>query len=316
VCAVSVDVVVVTYSAGASLAEFLDSLAEATTARFDVVLADNGSTDGSEEVAAKRDGVRLVRTGGNFGYGAAANIGVAAGSAEFVVIANPDIVWKPGALDELLAATDAWPEGGSFGPLIHTPAGEIYPSARELPSLGRGVGHALFGWWWPGNPWTAAYRRERENPREGPAGWLSGSCLLVRRAAFEHVGGFDPSYFMYFEDLDLGERLGRAGWFNVYVPSAEVVHTGGHSTSRHQAKMAAAHHRSAYQYLSRRYSGPALAPVRVALRLGLLARGALARYLPSIAGAATPQRRSEAPNYESRPATTARRWHPGRAGGR
>jgi N-acetylglucosaminyl-diphospho-decaprenol L-rhamnosyltransferase len=306
---VSVDVVVVTYSAGASLAEFLDSLADATTARTNVVLADNGSTDGSEEVAAKRDGVRLVRTGGNFGYGAAANIGAAAGSAEFVVIANPDIVWQPSSLDELLAATDAWPEGGAFGPLINTPAGEIYPSARELPSLGRGIGHALFGWCWPSNPWTAAYRRERENPQEGLAGWLSGSCLLVRRAAFEHVGGFDPSYFMYFEDVDLGERLAKAGWCNVYVPSARVVHTGGHATSQHSAEMAAAHHRSAYQYLSRRYSGPALLPVRWALRLGLQVRGALARRLPSIADAATPQRRPGA-------ATRARGWRTGKAGGR
>src|SRR6185437_7241830 len=104
-----------------------------------------------------------------------------------------------------------------LGPAILSPDGTLYPSARQLPSLGRGIGHALCGWWWPSNPWTAAYRRERGVPTERLAGWLSGSCMLVRREAFDAVGGFDPAYFMYFEDLDLCERIGRAGWQNVYV---------------------------------------------------------------------------------------------------
>ena len=91
------------------------------------------------------------------------------------------------------------------------------------------------------------------------------------------VGGFDAAYFMYFEDVDLGERLGRAGWQNVYVPSAAVVHTGGHATTREPSRMAAEHHRSAWTYLSRRYPGWRWAPVRWVLRAGLAARAVLAR---------------------------------------
>jgi N-acetylglucosaminyl-diphospho-decaprenol L-rhamnosyltransferase len=216
---------------------------------------------------------------------------VAVTSAEFVVIANPDITWQPGALDELLTAAERWPEAGSFGPLIRTATGVIYPSARALPSLGRGIGHAVFGWCWPSNPWTAAYRRERGEPVEGPAGWLSGSCLLVRRAAFEQVGGFDPSYFMYFEDVDLGDRLGQAGWSNVYVPSAEVEHAGGHATEREPGPMIAAHHRSAARYLETRYAGRRWLPVRVGLRAGLAARARIARRFPAVAAGAQPQRR-------------------------
>ena len=213
------------------MTDFLDTLAKATNQDVDVVLADNGSTDGSVQAMARRAGVQIVDTGGNIGYGRAANAGVRETSAEFVVVANPDIEWEPGSLDQLLAAARRWPKGASFGPLIHTPEGDIYPSARSLPALGRGIGHALFGWWWPSNPWTAAYRVERQPPVERTAGWLSGSCLLLRRDAFDEVGGFDPGYFMYFEDLDLGDRLGAAGWHNVYVPSAVVCHTGGHATS-------------------------------------------------------------------------------------
>jgi N-acetylglucosaminyl-diphospho-decaprenol L-rhamnosyltransferase len=284
-----VAVVAVTYSPGESLHTFLDSLASATNRPLDIVLADNGSTDGSVELESTREGVRLIETGGNLGYGRAANLGVRATTAEFVVVANPDIEWEPGSLDQLLAAARRWPQAASFGPRIHTPEGAIYPSARELPSLSRGVGHALFGWWWPSNPWTAGYRVEGEAPRERTAGWLSGSCLLLRRDAFDAVGGFDPNYFMYFEDLDLGDRFGKAGWQNVYVPSAAVCHTGGHATSRDAARMAAEHHRSAWRYLSGRYRGWKWWPLRVALRIGLIVRAGLARRIPRIAAGAEAQ---------------------------
>jgi N-acetylglucosaminyl-diphospho-decaprenol L-rhamnosyltransferase len=207
------------------------------------------------------------------------------------VVANPDIQWRPGSLDDLLAATERWPGAGSWGPLISTPEGAVYPSARALPSLGRGIGHALAGWWWPNNPWTTAYRAERQAPAERAAGWLSGSCLLLRRSAFDAVAGFDPGYFMYFEDLDLGDRLGRAGWQNVYVPSAVVCHTGGHATSKHAARMVGEHHRSAWRYLSRRYPGWRWAPVRLALRIGLAARAALATRVPRVAAGAPARQR-------------------------
>ncbi|MCW2492459.1 MAG: wbbL2 [Frankiales bacterium] len=268
----SVAVVTVTYSPGATLGSFLDSLQKASDHPVPVVLADNGSHDGAPEAATARDNVTLLRTGANLGFGQAANRGVAATGSEWVVVANPDVVWAPGSLDELMAAAQRWPRAGSLGPLIRTDAGDLYPSARELPSLGQGIGHALLGSRWPSNPWSAGYRRDNDAIAERPAGWLSGSCLLIRRAAFDAVGGFDPAYFMYFEDVDLGDRLGRAGWQNVYVPSAEVVHLGGHSTSKRRSDMLAEHHRSAWTYLARRYPGPRWAPVRWLLYAGLQLR--------------------------------------------
>ncbi len=284
-------VVVVTYSPGETLDAFLETLEKATTRPYAVVLADNGSTDGAPERAALQPGVQLVRTGGNLGYGRAANAGVPRVAGDWVVVANPDLRWEPGALDTLLDAVGRWPRAGVLGPAILSADGTLYPSARALPSLGRGIGHALLGWWWPSNPWTAAYRRERGAPEEGEAGWLSGSCLLLRREAFDAVGGFDPAYFMYFEDLDLCERICRAGWQTVYVPAAVVVHEGGASTSRDPRAMADAHHASAWRYLSRRYSGRRWAPVRLALRAGLAVRAALARRVPAVAAGARPARR-------------------------
>ncbi|MCR3746146.1 glycosyltransferase family 2 protein [Lentzea californiensis] len=267
-------VVTVTYSPGETLAPFVDTLAKATTRPAQVILADNGSTDGvPESVAASHSHVTFLPTGGNLGYGGGANRGVAALGPDvgWVLISNPDIEFSPGSVDALIDAAARWPRGGMFGPLIREPSGEVYPSARLLPSLGRGVGHALFGAVWKSNPWTRAYRQEKA-PVERSAGWLSGSCFLMRREAFDSVGGFDERYFMYFEDVDLGERVGAAGWLNVYVPDAEVTHIGGHSTARSSDRMLREHHRSAYRYMADRHAGVVWAPFRVVLKAGLAAR--------------------------------------------
>jgi N-acetylglucosaminyl-diphospho-decaprenol L-rhamnosyltransferase len=263
-------VVAVTYSPGEALDGFLESLAEATARPVEVVLADNGSTDGApERAAAAHPHVRLLRTGGNIGYGAAVNAGLADLSEGHALVSNPDVRFEPGSIDELLAVAARWPRAATVGPAIQTPDGELYPSARDLPRLSTGAGHALLGWVWPANPWTARYRRERESPRERPAGWLSGSCFLVDVAAFRSVGGFDPGYFMYFEDVDLAERLSRRGWLHVYAPSAVVVHEGGHATRREPHRMQRVHHTSALRYLSAQYPARRHAPLRLLLRAGL-----------------------------------------------
>ena len=287
-------VVTVTYSPGEALEGFVTSVRAATARPVEIVLADNGSTDGApERAAAEHPDVRLLPTGGNVGYGAAANAGLAGLTEGYAVVANPDVVFEPGAIDELLSVAARWPRAATVGPAIRTPEGELYPSARDLPRLSTGAGHALLGWCWPANPWTARYRREREAPRERPAGWLSGSCLLVDVAAFRSVGGFDPGYFMYFEDVDLAERLTRAGYLHVYAPSAVVVHEGGHATRREPHRMQRVHHTSALRYLSRQYPGRRYAPLRLGLRAGLGGRLLLSWLSGRVAAGARFQRRAE-----------------------
>ena len=258
-----------------------------------MVVADNASTDGTAERAAARAGVEVLATGTNLGYGRAANLGAAGTVADWLLVANPDIVFTPDALDKLFEATSRWPRAGAFGPAIRTPDGDLYPSARAFPSLGRGLGHAAFGWVWPGNPWTRAYRRESGRPVEGPAGWLSGSCLLLRRDAFEAVGGFDPAYFMYCEDMDLCRRLAAAGWSSVYVPAAVVTHIGAHATRLHSTRMLAEHHRSLHRYLSRQYSGRRYLWLRPLLAAGLAVRFIAALAVGRIREGARPTRSAD-----------------------
>lgn len=215
-----VTVVTVAYRSAATLGIFLDTLERATSRPRQVIVVDNCPADGSvREIVGGRQNIQIIANEANIGYGAAANRGIAQTDTRLVMLANPDVVWDTDSIDVLMTAVTRWPRGAAFGPLIRTPEGTTYPSARRLPSLGAGVGHALLGRLWPNNPWTASYRQQDREPVERTAEWLSGSCLLLVRSSFDAIGGFDPDYFMYFEDVDLGERLakmvGRASTYQV-----------------------------------------------------------------------------------------------------
>src|SRR6187397_1382539 len=123
-------VVTVTYSPGPHLGRFLATLSHATERPVRVVMADNGSTDGAPEEALERHpNVRLLRTGGNLGYGTAVNRAVtrylADSEAEFFIVANPDVQWGPRSIDLMLEAAQRWPGAGSLGPLIRDPDGTV-----------------------------------------------------------------------------------------------------------------------------------------------------------------------------------------------
>lgn len=247
-------------------------------------MADNGSTDGAPEAAAtEHEFAEFFPTGGNLGYGTAINRAVTEIARrpgdfdqEFVLVVNPDVTFEPGSVDALLDAAGRWPRGAAFGPRIAEADGTVYPSARAVPRLGAGIGHAVLGPVWPGNPWTAGYLDDKDMTTERSAGWLSGSCLLLRRDAFDALGGFDEKYFMYLEDIDLGDRLGRAGWQNIYVPSAVIRHDQGHAANSVPEFTLRAHHRSAYLFQADRYPQSWQAPIRWALKAGLELRCRLA----------------------------------------
>ena len=274
----------VTYSPGEHLGRFVETLPASTVRPVGLVMADNGSTDGAPEaVAAAHDFAELFPTGGNLGYGTAINRAVTeisgrpdAFDRDLVLVVNPDVTFEPGSVDALLDAAARWPRGAAFGPRIAEPDGTVYPSARAVPGLGAGIGHALLWSVWPGNPWTSAYLDGQDMDTERAAGWLSGSCLLLRRAAFDSVGGFDERYFMYMEDIDLGDRLARAGWQNVYVPSSVIHHDRGHAAKAVPEFTLRAHHRSAYLFQADRHPHAWQAPIRWALRAGLELRCRLA----------------------------------------
>lgn len=251
----TVAAVVVNFNAGAHLARCLVSLRAAGVAQRLVV--DNCSTDSSRSVAAAADpDLRWLDAGANLGYGRAANLGAAAVPASDVLVCNPDLELAAGAVDRLAARLEAEPDVGVVGPRLLNPDGSVYPSVRAFPDLVDAIGHGALGLIAPGNPFTRRYRLlEVDHDRPVRADWVSGACMLVRRAAWDAVSGFDPAFFMYLEDVDLCWRVGRAGWAVAYEPAAEVLHVQGVSASRHPYRMLAAHHRSLWRFAVRTTAG-------------------------------------------------------------
>jgi N-acetylglucosaminyl-diphospho-decaprenol L-rhamnosyltransferase len=272
-----VGIVTVSYGSEDVLPAMLASVPAAVDGPFEAVVVDNRPEGTRVSELAAHAGVRYLARPDNPGYGGAMNAGARtlAASVEWVLVANPDLVLSPGSVAALVQRGDSSPTIGSVGPLVRDPDGTVYPSARAIPSIRNGIGHALFVNLWPDNPWTRSYLDDEEVPASRDAGWLSGSCVLVRRSVFDQLGGFDEKFFMYFEDVDLGFRIGRSGLRNVYEPRAEVEHSGAHATGRAAAAMIKAHHDSARLFLARKYPGPFLWPVRVVLGIGLRLRSSL-----------------------------------------
>ena len=250
--------VVVNYEGGDRLVGCVRSvLADTSAGPVELVVVDNGSTDGSVNgLRALLPDVRVVRAPGNVGYARAANLGAAATRAPVVAILNVDLVVEAGAAKALLDRIDREARLGAVGPQLRNSDGTAYPSARTMPSVPVAVGHAILGIWNPENRYTAQYRQLDADPSTPRlVDVVSGAAFWLRRAALDEVGGWDERYFMYLEDTDLCWRLRRAGWDVAYEPSAVVDHEQGAITARRPYRMLVEHHRSAWRFARVRYTG-------------------------------------------------------------
>lgn len=221
----SVAAVVVTYNSEDHIAALLDSLPQAfgQVPGFTVVV-DNGSSDGTLEVLDARDDCLVVRSQ-NHGYGAGINEGVKhCRDAGAILVLNPDATLAPGAVPAMLDAL-ASPRVGIVAPRVSEADGRLSTSLRRAPSLGRACGLSMTH--------LAAFEENITDPREYEAerevDWAMGAVLLVRRACFDELHGFDESYFLYSEETDLCLRARDLGWLTLYTPRAHAMHVGGGS---------------------------------------------------------------------------------------
>jgi N-acetylglucosaminyl-diphospho-decaprenol L-rhamnosyltransferase len=260
-----VGAVIVDHDAGPLLTECVRSLLE--DGASPVIVVDNGASGSAQRaldpLLAERGAaeVVVVHPWMNIGFGSGVNRGLAVlggmtPPTEWVLVSNPDLHVHPGALDALRGVLEARPAWAMVGPRIFTDQGEVYPSVRRFPSFLDAAGHALLALFVPENRFTRRYNPgapEGEDVVE--AGWISGSCFMARRDALEQLGGFDESYFMYAEDMDLCWRAHQAGWGVGFAGAASVTHVQGVSTARHPYQMLVAHHRSALRFTMRTTSG-------------------------------------------------------------
>lgn len=263
--------VVVNHNAGGLLERCCRSLLDEGAG--EVVVVDNGSTDGSaDDLEALGLPVVVVRAP-NLGYAAGANTGIARTSAPVVAVLNPDARVEPGA-GSALVARFAEEDVAAVGPRIVNVDGSTYPSARLVPSVIDAVGHGLVSLVWRGNPFSRRYwEADRDPAAPRDVDWVSGAAVWLRRRALDAVGGWDERYFMYVEDVDLCWRLREAGWRVVYEPAGVVEHVQGSATDRRPDRMVVEHHRSLLRFAARRWRGVrkvALVPAAAFLALRAL----------------------------------------------
>ena len=205
----------------------------------EVVVVDNGSGDGSaDHLRAALPAVRVVESATNLGFGRGVNLGVEATSAPFLFLLNSDAAARPGALATLRRRLDD-PTVGVVAPAVY-----------------RADGHTLQG---DAHGRLPAPRALLRTTGGGPAdlepGWVSGVAMMLRRQDFVALGGFDPDFTMYLEDVDLCRRLRAAGLRVVREPAASVVHLGGRSAVASVDRVDQ-YHRSKAVYLRKAGAGP------------------------------------------------------------
>jgi N-acetylglucosaminyl-diphospho-decaprenol L-rhamnosyltransferase len=226
-----VDAVIVSYNSADTLRAAVLPLAALEGVAVTVV--DNRSTDGSLDTLAGLD-VRAIPSGRNGGFGFGCNLGAAAGDAPYLLFINPDARIDGDDLDRLVAVLDADPRVAIAGPRLLEEDGTPIPSVRRYQRLGSTWAQALFLHRLVRRAaWANEIIKDPEvYARATDAEWLSGACLLVRRAVFEELGGFDEGFFLYCEDMDLCARVHAAGHRVRFEPSAVARHEGGHSAPR------------------------------------------------------------------------------------
>lgn len=255
---------------------------------FEVIVSDNGSTDGSVEfVRANYPRVQVVENRANLGFAKGNNAGIRASRGEYVLILNPDTIVDEGSLDRFVAFAERHPEAGAFGCRVLNRDGTYQVSARLFPTVRR--------------YWVAALGLKslarisslflyEEYPRwygdtEKVIDWQSGCCVMFRGELLRKLGGFDEQFFYHFEEVDLCRRVWNAGFSIIFTPEAHITHLGGQSVSRFPIRFEIEKHRSRYRYFYKHFGAKAAHQCRrlsiAKIRVRQLGYGLLAMVKPS-----------------------------------
>lgn len=208
----------------------LQSLYEANLGfEFDVIVVDNGSTDGSQAMLAEKyPKVGIVQNTGNVGLSKASNQGIEATHGKYILLLNNDTIVNGSALDSMFQFLEKHPHIGAVGGKLLNPDGSFQSGYANFSSLteeflvATGLGDFL----------REGYPLNLDSDQSVEAGWMSSACLMLRRSALDQIGLLDEEYFIYGDEVDLQYRLHKAGWKVYYLPDATTIHYGGRSMNR------------------------------------------------------------------------------------
>lgn len=248
-----VTVAVVSWNTRDLLEGCLQSLAERAP-RAEVVVVDNGSSDGSQELVRSRfPSVTLLEPASNLGFGPAVNLVARNADAPWLIAANADTAVEADAVEHLVERAERHPDAGIVAPKLVLADGSAQHSVHPFPTLAVAASvslglHQISPRLGDRLCMPGAWNPERARPVD----WAHGAFLLIRREAFDVIGGFDEQQWMYAEDLDIGWRMRRAGWSTVYEPSARVRHAVSASAKQAFEDRELRQSRAAYAWMARR----------------------------------------------------------------
>ncbi len=250
--------VIVYFRTPACLTSCLDGLRRQTSPPNEIVVIDNSSAvDAIDERPVPGEDWRWMRADRNLGFGAACNLGAQITRSGYLLFLNADVALCDDACEHLCSAAEKSPGIGVVGPRVYGADGRIELSARAFPTVATGlVGRSSL--------LTKVLAGMNRTPpgvsgalrSDGPVDWVSGACMLIRRRAFEQVGGFDENYWMYWEDADICRRLRYRGWNAMLCTDARAHHSTG--SSGHSERTIEAFHSSAARYYERHVASNAV----------------------------------------------------------
>jgi GT2 family glycosyltransferase len=218
---------------------------------FEIIVSDNGSTDGSIEFLRENfPQIRVIENGANLRFSKGNNVGIRASDGEYVLILNPDTIIHEGSLDRWMEFADRHPEAGGFGCRVLNADGSYQGCARPFPSVWREWVAALY--LRPLGHLSDVFISDKyvrwRGDTERQIDWQAGCCLLVRTELLKRLGGFDEQFYYYYEDLDLCHRIWDAGYPIVYTPEVIITHLVGQSVKSFRIAFELDKYRNRYRY--------------------------------------------------------------------
>jgi len=261
VCAkepIDLSIIIVNWNTRDLLTPCLQSVYDTTSnLDFEVVVVDNASTDGSQAMVRQQfPHIHLIANRENVGFARANNQAMRVSKGRYALLFNSDALLLANAVQVMISLAEANPQAGIIGAQLLNPDGSFQASHTPFPNLWQeflilsGAGRMLYGHWYPS-------RGPQEDQGPQMVDYVEGACMLVRREAFEDVGGLDEGYFMYAEEVDWCYAMREKGWQVWYQPAAKVIHLGGGSSRGRRTQREADLYRSRVQFFRKRYGARA-----------------------------------------------------------
>lgn len=230
---VDVSVIYVNWNCADEVEGSIRSLREKTVScNYEIIVVDNDSPQGLGSLASDPE-LRLIMSGKNGGFGAGCNIGAAASNGRFLLFLNPDTRLLNDVLGELTRFLEGHPRTGIAGSLVEDSKGTVlFDGGRSLPSLlNEFLQHSTLCFRFPKGRWTSSpYLSDWDHLSTREVGSVIGACMMMKLEYFREVGGFDETFFLYCEEVDLCYRMHKAGLGIWYVHTARILHKERQST--------------------------------------------------------------------------------------